>query len=246
VELFILYIGGIVGGAALIYAVAVAQDTRPRVRAVWVVVGCGMICLSAFGLVGHVISGDDWISAHATETAVMVAALTVVLSVVVLRSTNLLVVVNPFRMVQSPIGGRALQIALPTLDIWGRATRRRLRSDVLSLVVDIRAYLRTVPSPTVASVLEFDETRRMMMAAKDEAERTAIWNRRTHEELARSEAERQVLAERFGGRVQFVIDGFVNLGRLDGSDARLIQWQCQSGYWISQAAARLEGLALAL
>ena len=65
-------------------------------------------------------------------------------------------------------------------------TKRKLRREALELVRDIRAYLRASPADA-ASFAEWQGTSKAMKAAKDDDERSAIWDqsgRRTVERPA--------------------------------------------------------------
>jgi hypothetical protein len=84
-----VFLGGIVGAGALVYALVVAPDTRPRVRAFWVVFGCLFIGLCAFGLALLVLGRQEWVDDHQVLSALAILALGIALAVVVLRSTGL-------------------------------------------------------------------------------------------------------------------------------------------------------------
>jgi hypothetical protein len=82
-----------------------------------------------------------------------------------------------------------------------------------------------------------------MQAAKDESERQAIWQQYTQRLTESYERERQELAEHFGGRVRHLINEYRSRRMLSDSDAHHIEWECQSEYWIADAATSLDALA---
>jgi len=115
-------------------------------------------------------------------------------------------------------------------------TNRRLRKETHSLVADIHRYVRENPryEPSFWS-----------------AAGHADWFALQEEYEKRSQEERNALAERFGGRVAFVLSEFDKRGMLSDdmssdSSKSLLLWKAQSLHWIIDLAGVLSGLALQL
>ncbi len=147
---------------------------------------------------------------------------------------------SPITAQRSPSSVR-IEIRFPTI-----RSKRRLKRDTLSVVSDIRAYLRTVTPPSVIANAEFDVMRLAMRSTLDKAEQTRIWNEQTAKTIERSATAALRLKESFGGRIHFVLAEFIRLGRIDKSQARYIEQRCDSEYFIADAASELEALALGL
>ena|ERR1700674_5660631 len=136
--------------------------------------------------------------------------------------------------------GIALRVRGPVRRPHGK---RKLRQETQTLVKDIHDYLRSQPNATIQSITDHQATTQAMSTAKDEAEKTAIWNQMTLRLIEHSEKERRDLAERFGGRLHYLIGEYKRRGLLTDSDASLLGWQAGSMYWISQGATTLDALA---
>ena len=98
----------------------------------------------------------------------------------------------------------------------------------------------------VDSFADSQTTFRAMEAAKNEADRQAVWEQSALRMTEQYDRERQEMAELFGGRVRYVIGEFVRLRRLDSGEATHLEWECSSAHWIATAAMELEALALRL
>lgn len=153
---------------------------------------------------------------------------------------GLLVALTAWEPVASRLPSVSIKVRPPQ-----RAGRRRLRHDALSLVGDIRRYVKDAPS-AAAFHAESVATNVALRAAKDEQERQGIAQAHSQRLMEQSEREGQELAERFGGRVRHVADEFVRRGLLERGDADKMAWEIKSQPWTVEAANRIEGLALHL
>jgi len=135
--------------------------------------------------------------------------------------------------------GIALRIRGPMRRPQGK---RKVRQETQSLVRDIRDYLRSQPNATIQSLTDHQATTQAMSNAKDEAEKNAIWNQMTLGLIERSEKERYELAERFGGRLHYLIGEYQRRGLLNEGDAHLLEWQAGSMHWMGQTATTLDAL----
>ena len=124
--------------------------------------------------------------------------------------------------------------------------KRRLRGQTEAVVKEIWAYLRSVPDSSVASHRGWSQMVRITQEATDEGEKRAAWSEYTAAETARYSSEQRELAERFGGRIQYLVDEYQRRGTINESDARLLMWQSGSHHWIKAAATTLEALKLKL
>ncbi len=136
--------------------------------------------------------------------------------------------------------GIALRIRGPAQRPRGK---RKVRQETQSLVKDINDYLRSQPNATIQSLTDHQATTQAMSKATDEAEKNAIWNRMTLRLIERSEKERRDLAERFGGRLHYLIGEYKRRGLLSEGDAHLLEWQAGSMHRMGQTATTLDGLS---
>lgn len=132
-------------------------------------------------------------------------------------------------------------ISLRFLPPAGRQ-RSRMKKETLALVRDIHEHLKIAPRSWSSAGRFPDRT-----ASEEEQRRQ--WEEQTQQLLQESENERRMNLRLFGGRVHYVLDGFERLGMLTEGppDSRsYLEWAIASNYWLSEAAARLEALALRL
>jgi hypothetical protein len=123
-----------------------------------------------------------------------------------------------------------------------RSGKKKLRSETFRLAKDIHAYLKAQPSSSAQSIAEHQQFVQATQGAS-EAETNARWQEYTAKSVERSERERLELAQRFGGRLQYLFAEYQRRGMLTDRDVSRMEWEAGSSHWIAGSASRLEGLA---
>ena len=60
--------------------------------------------------------------------------------------------------------------------------------------------------------------------------------------MERSDRERRELAALFGGRVRGLLGEYRRRNMIDDGGVTLLEWECHSVHWITEAASTLEAL----